>query len=164
MNLNEALKELKKAGFLIEDAYPKEYGIKDIIKIAKAHGWSAEYVYKRMTEHLKAYSIIGKVESLFEKNKEKFEDIESVNVNCTGEDDNDFTSISIDVIGKETGYYIEGFIVFDNDDFTSGRIVWDLHPDEYGGPGKQDIKKFSNLTDNVILELLNNLNEYVTNY
>lgn len=164
MNLNEALKELKKAGFLVEDSYSKEYGMKDIIEIAKAHGWSAEYVYKCMTGHLKIYSIIEQVKSLFENNKERFDDIESVNADCTGEADNDFTSISIDVIGKETGYYIEGFISFDNEDLTTGKIVWDLHPDEYNGSGRQDIKKFSNLTDNVILELLDNLNECVTDY
>ena len=162
MNLNEALKELKNAGFLVEDAFLKEYGMDDIIRIADAHGWSPEYVYKCMTGHLNAYSVIGRVDELFEKNKDRFDNLENANADCPPEVDNEYSSISVNAYGKDTGYFIEGFIVFDNDDFTSGKIVWDLYAE--GGPSKQDTKKFSKLTDEVILELLDNLNDCVTNY
>lgn len=162
MNLNEALKELKNAGFLVEDSLPKNFTMLDIIKIAQAHDWTAEYVYKSMTNHRNAYSVIGRVDELFEKNKERFDNLEYANADCPPEVDNEYSSISVNAYGKDTGYFIEGFIVFDNDDFTSGKIVWDLYAE--GGPSKQDTKKFSKLTDEIILELLDNLNDCVTNY
>ena len=67
MNLNEAKKLLKSTGYILENSFPKEYGIETIIKVMQEHDWSPEFIYSCLKKNDNINDIISRIESVFEK-------------------------------------------------------------------------------------------------
>ena len=163
MNLNEAKKLLKSTGYILENSFPKEYGIETIIKVMQEHDWSPEFIYSCLKKNDNINDIISRIESVFEKNKATFNNLVNISAEFNGYLDRDINyPISISISANDAkGINIEGWIEFDDTNNTSGMIVWDLENE--GGSADQDKKKFQKLTDNIILELLKNLDNNIVN-